>query len=93
VYTRGLDELEVFLRKKGAPELIMEIRTGTVTFNALVDAVAVSGPTLSSRLSGGIEYDIFMVSHRPTEHGTEKRYELTILRRRIYHWTHMTEFE
>jgi len=89
----GLDELEGFLRKKGAAELITEIGTGTATFNALVDAVAVSGSTVSSRLSEGVERDVFTVSHRPTEHGTEKRYELTILGRRVYDWAVQTEFE
>lgn len=91
--TMGLDELESFLRKKGAAELITEIGTGTATFNALVDAVAVSGSTVSSRLSEGVERDVFTVSHRPTEHGTEKRYELTILGRRVYDWAVQTEFE
>lgn len=67
----GLDELEAFLRKKGAAELITEIGTGTTTFNALVDAVSVSGSTVSSRLSEGVERDVFTVSHRPTEHGRE----------------------
>ncbi|MDQ2051694.1 hypothetical protein RBH26_14540 [Natronolimnohabitans sp. A-GB9] len=89
----GLDELESFLRKKGAAELITEIGTGTATFNALADAVAVSGSTVSSRLSEGVEREVFTVSHRPTEHGTEKRYELTILGRRIYDWAQQTEFE
>jgi hypothetical protein len=91
--TMGLDELEAFLRKKGAAELITEIGTGTATFNALVDAVAVSGSTVSSRLSEGVERDVFTVSHRPTEHGTEKRYELTILGHRVYDWAVQTEFE
>jgi hypothetical protein len=91
--TMGLDELEAFLRKKGAAELITEIGTGTATFNALVDVVAVSGSTVSSRLSEGVECDTFTVSHRPTEHGTEKRYELTILGRRVYDWAVQTEFE
>jgi len=89
----SLDELEAFLRKKGAAELITEIGTGTATFNALVDVVAVSGSTVSSRLSEGVECDTFTVSHRPTEHGTEKRYELTILGRRVYDWAVQTEFE
>ncbi|APX98514.1 MULTISPECIES: hypothetical protein [Natrialbaceae] len=89
----GLDELESFLRKKGAAELITEIGTGTATFNALVDAVAVSGSTVSSRLSEGVEREVFTVSHWPTEHGTEKRYELTILGRRVYDWAVQTEFE
>ncbi len=89
----GLDELEAFLRKKGAAELITEIGTETATFNALVDAVAVSGSTVSSRLSEGVEHEVFTVSHRPTEHGTEKRYALTILGRRIYDWAAQTEFE
>jgi len=89
----SLDELESFLRKKGAAELITEIGTGTATFNALVDAVAVSGSTVSSRLSEGVERDVFTVSHKPTEHGTEKRYELTILGRRIYDWAQQTEYE
>ena len=91
--TMGLDELEAFLRKKGAAELVTEIGTGTVTFNVLVDAVAVSGSTVSSRLSEGVERDVFTVSHRPTAHGTEKRYALTILGRRIYDWAAQTEFE
>lgn len=89
----GLDELEAFLRKKGATELVAEIGTGTATFNALVDAVAVSGSTVSSRLSEGVEREVFTVSHRPTEHGTEKRYELTILGCRVYDWVVQTEFE
>lgn len=89
----GLDELESFLRKKGAAELITEIGTGTATFNALVDAVAVSGSTVSSRLSEGVERDVFTVGYRPTEHGTEKRYELTILGRRVYDWAVQTAFE
>jgi len=89
----GLDELEAFLRKKGAAELITEIGPGTTTFNALVDAVSVSGSTVSSRLSEGVERDVFTVSHRPTEHGTEKRYKLTILGRRVYEWAVQTEFE
>lgn len=89
----GLDDLEGFLRQKGAPELVTEIGTGTATFNALVDAVAVSGSTVSSRLSEGVEREIFSVSHRPTEHGTEKRYKLTILGRRIYDWAEKTEFK
>jgi hypothetical protein len=89
----GLDELEVFLRKKGAAELVTEIGTGTATFNALVDSVAVSGSTVSSRLSEGVERKVFTVSHKPTEHGTEKRYALTILGRRIYDWAAQTEFE
>ena len=89
----GLDELEAFLRKKGAAELITEIGTGTATFNALVDVVAVSGSTVSSRLSEGVKRDVLTVSHRPTEHGTEKRYELTTLGRRVYDWAVQTEFE
>ena len=93
VDTMGLDDLEGFLRQKGAPELVTEIGTGTATFNALVDAVAVSSSTVSSRLSEGVERDIFTVSHRPTEHGTEKRYKLTLLGRRIYDWAEKTEFE
>jgi len=91
--TMGLDELEGFLRKKGVAELITEIGTETATFNALVDAVAVSGSTVSSRLSDGVEREVFTVRHRPTEHGTEKRYKLTILGRRIYDWAAKTEFE
>ncbi|UHH24045.1 hypothetical protein [Halobacterium noricense] len=89
----GLDDLEGFLRQKGAPELVTEIGTRTATFNALVDAVAVSSSTVSSRLSEGVERDIFTVSHSPTEHGTEKRYKLTLLGRRIYDWAEQTEFE
>jgi len=91
--TMELDDLEAFLRKKGAAELITEIGTGTATFNALERSVAVSGSTVSSRLSEGVERDVFTVSHKPTEHGTEKRYELTILGRRVYDWAVQTEFE
>lgn len=75
----GRDELEEFLRKKGAAELITEIGRGTATFKALVDAVSISSSTVSSRLSEGVEKDVYRVTHAPTEHGTEKRYELTIL--------------
>ncbi|QRY26399.1 MULTISPECIES: hypothetical protein [unclassified Halobacterium] len=89
----GLDDLEAFLRKKGAAELLTEIGTGTATFNALVDAVAVSNSTVSARLSEGVDREVFTVRHSPTEHGTEKQYQLTILGRRIYDWAEKTEFE
>lgn len=91
--TMGLDDLEAFLRKKGAPELITEVGRGTATFNELAETVAVSGSTVSSRLSDGVKHDIFVVSHQPTEHGTEKRYKLTMLGRRIYDWAEKTEFD
>jgi DNA-binding HxlR family transcriptional regulator len=91
--TMGLDDLEAFLRKKGAPELITEIGRGTATFNELAETVAVSGSTVSARLSEGVDHEIFAVSHQPTEHGTEKRYTLTLLGRRIYDWAEKTEFD
>ncbi|NUC72084.1 hypothetical protein HTZ84_07140 [Haloterrigena sp. SYSU A558-1] len=88
----GRDELEKFLRKKGAAELITEIGRGTATFKALVDAVSISSSTVSSRLSEGVEKDVYKVAHAPTEHGTEKRYGLTILGRRVYDWAENTEY-
>lgn len=89
----GRDELEEFLRKKGAAELITEIGRGTATFKALADAVSISPSTVSARLSEGVGNDVYKVTYTPTEHGTEKRYGLTILGRRVYDWAENTEYE
>ncbi|MFD1600625.1 hypothetical protein ACFSBX_16925 [Halobellus rarus] len=89
----GRDELEEFLRKKGAAELITEIGRGTATFKTLADAVSISPSTISARLSEGVRNDVYKVTHEPTEHGTEKRYGLTILGRRVYDWAENTEYE
>lgn len=88
----GRDESEKFLRKKGAAELITEIGRRTATFKVLVDAVSISSSTVSARLSEGVEKGVYEVAHAPTEHGTEKRYGLTILGRRVYDWAENTEY-
>lgn len=89
----GRDELKEFLRKKGAAELITEIERGTATFKAPIDAVSISSSTVSSRLSEGVDKDVCRATHAPTEHGTQKRYGLTILGRRVYDWAEYTEYE
>ena len=58
----------------------------------LIDAVSISSSTVSARLSEGVEKDVYEVAHAPTEHGTEKRYGLTILGRRVYDWAENTEY-
>lgn len=79
----GLDE---FLQRKGSVEIIVEIGTGSSTFQNIEKAVLVSSSTISNRLHDGFELDLFDITHRPTEHGTQKRYELASVGKRVFDW-------
>ena len=74
---------EAFLRKKGALEIVVEIGHGSATFQDIDDAVLVSSSTVATRLQEGVEKDLLEVTHRPTDHGTQKRYTLTRVGTRV----------
>lgn len=75
--------IETFLRRKGALEIIVEIGRGSATFQDIDDAVLVSSSTVSTRLQEGVEDDLIEITHRPTDHGTQKRYTLTRVGTRV----------
>lgn len=75
---------EAFLRKKGALETIVEIGRGSATFTEIEDAVLVSSSTVATRLQDGVEKELIEITHRPTDHGTEKRYKLTRVGNRVH---------
>lgn len=81
--TGGIDD---FLQRKGSVEIIVEIGLGSTTFQNIEKAVLVSSSTISTRLNEGVKTDLFDVTHRPTEYGTQKRYKLTNTGTRVYHW-------
>lgn len=70
-------EIEDFLQKKGSVEVILEIGSGSSTYKDIAKTVLISSSTISSRLTTGVEIDLFELTQRPTEYGTEKRYKLT----------------
>jgi len=76
--------IEEFLRTKGALEIIVEIGRGSASFQDIEDAVLVSSSTVATRLQDGVEKELIEITHRPTDHGTEKRYELTRVGIRVY---------
>ncbi|GAB7020673.1 hypothetical protein [Halostagnicola bangensis] len=77
--------IEEYLRRKGALEIIVEIGTGSATFQDIEDAVLVSSSTVSTRLREGVETDLLEITHRPTDHGTQKRYTTSGLGERVVH--------
>lgn len=77
--------IEEYLRRKGALEIIVEIGVGSATFQDIEDAVLVSSSTVSTRLREGVETDLLEITHRPTDHGTQKRYTTTGLGERVVH--------
>ncbi|WP_251344606.1 hypothetical protein [Haloplanus halophilus] len=76
--------IEEFLRTKGALEIVVEIGRGSASFQDVEDAVLVSSSTVATRLQDGVEKELIEITHRPTDHGTEKRYELTRVGTRVY---------
>jgi DNA-binding HxlR family transcriptional regulator len=82
----GLDEIDEFLRKKGAVEVLVEIGTGSATYQNINDAVLASSSTVSNRLQEAVENELIEVTHRPTDYGTQKRYALTDSGKRIFDW-------
>ena len=79
-------DISDFLQRKGSVEIIVEIGFGTSTFQNIKKSVLVSSSTISNRLKDGVEIEVFDVTHRPTEYGTQKRYELTSIGNRVFEW-------
>lgn len=65
------------LERKGTVQIIVEIGFGSKTFDQIEEPVLVSSSTVSNRLKEGVDTDLFDVTYRTTDHGTQKRYELT----------------
>jgi DNA-binding HxlR family transcriptional regulator len=82
----GFDEIDEFLRKKGAVEVIIEIGSGSATYQNINEAVLASSSTVSNRLNEAVQNELVEVTHRPTDYGTQKRYTLTDSGNRIYDW-------
>jgi len=82
----GLADLDEFLQRKGAIEVIVEVGSGSSTFNDIEEAVLISSSTTSTRLKEGIDVDLITVSARPIENGTQKRYSLTEKGERVFDW-------
>lgn len=78
--------LRDYFERTGTVEIIVEIGTGTRTFDSLNDAVLASSTTISKRLKEGKGLNLIEITHRPTEHGTQKRYELTRAGRQALAW-------
>lgn len=76
--------IEGFLRKKGALEIVIEIGHKSTSFQEVEDAVLVSSSTVATRLHDGTQKKLFEINHHPTDHGTQKRYELTRVGTRIH---------
>ena len=75
--------VEGYLRQKGTLEVLIEIRVGSATFQDIDEAVLVSSSTVSNRLQEGVENELIEITHRPTDHGTQKRYTLTKVGTRV----------
>lgn len=82
----GFDKIDEFLRKKGAVEVIVEIGSGSATYQNINEAVLASSSTVSNRLNEAVQNELIEVTHRPTDYGTQKRYTLTDSGKRIYDW-------
>lgn len=75
--------VEAYLRQKGTLEVLIEIGIGSATFQDIDEAVLVSSSTVSNRLQEGVENELIEITHRPTDHGTQKRYTLTKVGTRV----------
>jgi DNA-binding MarR family transcriptional regulator len=75
--------VEAYLRRKGALAVLIEIGVGSATFQDIEGAVLVSSSTVSHRLQEGVEKELIEITHRPTDHGTQKRYTLTNVGTRV----------
>lgn len=84
--------VESFLRSTGGSEILIEIGHASATFQDLESAVLASSSTVSTRLTDGRGAGLIEIKHRPTDHGTQKRYTLTKLGKRVYLWAEKTDF-
>lgn len=75
--------VEAYLRRKGVLAVLIEIGLGSATFQDIDEAVLVSSSTVSNRLQEGVEKELIEITHRPTDHGTQKRYTLTKVGTRV----------
>ncbi|MFC6723114.1 hypothetical protein ACFQE1_01645 [Halobium palmae] len=75
--------IEAYLRRKGVLAVLIEIGLGSATFQDIDEAVLVSSSTVSNRLQEGVEKELIEITHRPTDHGTQKRYTLTSVGTRV----------
>lgn len=71
---------------------MIEIGHASATFQDLESAVLASSSTVSTRLTDGRKAGLIEIQHRPTDHGTQKRYTLTKLGKRVYNWAEKTDF-
>lgn len=71
---------------------MIEIGHASATFQDLESAVLASSSTVSTRLTDGREAGLIEIQHRSTDHGTQKRYALTKLGKRVYNWAEKTGF-
>jgi len=71
------DNLFEVLESKATIQIIMEIGSGSQPFDNINENVLASSSTISTRLTDGVKTDLFSIEHRPTDHGTQKRYRLT----------------
>jgi len=84
--------VESFLRSTGGSEILIEIGHTSATFQDLESAILASSSTVSTRLTEGRGAGLIEIQHRPTDHGTQKRYTLTKLGKRVYNWAEKTDF-
>jgi DNA-binding HxlR family transcriptional regulator len=81
-----LPDLDSYLKSAGTIEVVVEIGTGSRTFDTLSEVALASSSTINKRLKEGVELNLIDITHRPTEHGTQKRYELTEAGEHLYGW-------
>lgn len=63
--------------------MLIEIGLGSATFQDIDGAVLVSSSIVSNWLQEGVEKDLIKITHRHTDHGTQKRYTLTRVGTRV----------
>lgn len=71
------DDVLDFLQRKGSVEILIEIGSGSATFQQLDKTVLVSASTVSNRLQEAVELDFTEITHQLADYGIQKRYKLT----------------
>jgi len=88
-----LSDVTGFLDRKGGLEILIEIGSGSATFQQIDDTVLVSSSTISNRLSEATQLDLVEITHRPTDYGTQKRYELTEQGMTVFRWAEQLDLD
>lgn len=88
-----LTDVTDFLYRKGGLEILIEIGSGSATFQQIDDTVLVSSSTISNRLSEATQLDLVEITHRPTDYGTQKRYELTDQGMTVFRWAEQLDLD